>query len=145
MTSAVLPSPSSPLLRPPSRSFSNPGGVPNTSNPAANVPTRPRGLSNRQPSYNSIKAQLASTSTLSPGLTAHTSPSYFASDPAGEEANTTSSNEMSAGVGGNGRAGRKRSSSIVSVQEVQETYDETLDREALVNSRSSCCFCSVTS
>lgn len=36
--------------------------------------------------------------------------------------------------GSGGQAGRKRSSSIVSVQEIPETYDEMLDQEMLVNS-----------
>lgn len=51
------------------------------------------------------------------------------------QAHHASGQTPAAGASG-GRSGRKRSSSIVSVQEIHETYDEQLDQEALVNCES---------
>ena len=126
---------------------------------------RPRGLSNRTPSYSNMKQPNLNALLSSPGgsgsnnanspgsgpvatitgavsapngllngpiyhnLNSEPSSSSNASSSGGTSHSLAPNTEQVRGLGASA-AGRKRSSSIVSVQEIPESFEETLDQEA---------------
>ena len=106
----------SPLLRPPAKS-----SVLTSSAPV----TRPRGLSNRsKPPSSILQASVTAGGLLSIDTNAASSSHSIQTEmKRGSSATSAAQKDAQA------NSPRKRSSSIVSVQEIQPTYDEALDQE----------------